>query len=340
MQRLAVFAVAMSGAVAYNLTDPNEFQRIAAEVNAKDVGWKACPMAHGLFPSLSHVQRLLGTWQKGHPKWRDVGLPEYVPDTSVVSVPTDFDPRTQWPKCTIIETVRNQAGCGSCWAFGSTESFESRRCVATGEDIEFSTDDTAACSESDGCDGGMPTAANEWFVSTGVVTGAGYHQDVGCLSYVCAPCTKGLYPPACPTDLCSSKLKCTDQCNNADYQKSYRGDKTFASSAFSVNSGVSGIMNALMTGGSLAVAFTVYADFPTYSSGVYRQTSEKVLGGHAVSMQGWGVLSGTNYWLVKNSWTAKWGDKGFFKILKGQDECGIEDDVSGTKFAKVGEVVV
>lgn len=336
--RATIIICCLGAASANNLTDPNVFERIAATVNSAGAGWTADPTAFGLFPTLSHVKQLCGTWLKGHPKWRDVGLPEYSP-TSVATVPTSFDPRAQWPKCSIIGTVRNQAGCGSCWAFGSTESFESRRCAATGQDTEFSTDDTAACSEMDGCDGGQPSAANEWFVSSGVVTGAGYHQDVGCLSYVCPPCSRGLYPPACPTDQCSSKLSCTRSCNNADYTKSYSADKTFASSAFSVRS-VSNIMNALMTGGPLAVAFTVYADFPTYKTGVYVQTSQQVLGGHAVSMQGWGVLSGTDYWLVKNSWTPKWGDAGYFKIKKGVNECGIESDVSGTKFKKLGEVVV
>ena len=30
------------------------------------------------------------------------------------------------------------------------------------------------------------------------------------------------------------------------------------------------------------------------------------------------------YWLVANSWSPHWGEKGFFKILRGANECGIE----------------
>jgi len=91
------------------------------------------------------------------------------------------------------------------------------------------------------------------------------------------------------------------------------------------------MQQALMTTGPLAVAFSVYADFPTYKSGVYTHTHGSMLGGHAVAALGWGTENGKAYWLVKNSWSAKWGDNGFFKIKRGVDECGIEDDVSGTK---------
>ena len=30
---------------------------------------------------------------------------------------------------------------------------------------------------------------------------------------------------------------------------------------------------------------------------------------------------------VANSWNADWGDDGFFKIIRGQNECGIEEFV-------------
>ena len=56
----------------------------------------------------------------------------------------------------------------------------------------------------------------------------------------------------------------------------------------------------------LAVAFTVYGDFPTYKSGVYTHQSGQMLGGHAVEMVGYGTEDGKDYWLVKNSWNNEW----------------------------------
>ena len=61
--------------------------------------------------------------------------------------------------------------------------------------------------------------------------------------------------------------------------------------------------------------------------GVYQHEAGAALGGHAVKMIGWGEENGSPYWLIANSWNSDWGDNGFFKILRGVDECGIESQV-------------
>jgi len=93
-------------------------------------------------------------------------------------------------------------------------------------------------------------------------------------------------------------------------------------------SGIEKIQTDIMNNGPVEAAFTVYEDFPTYKTGVYKHVTGAALGGHAIKMLGWGVEDGTPYWLCANSWNEDWGDVGFFKILRGSDECGIEDEIN------------
>ena len=58
-----------------------------------------------------------------------------------------------------------------------------------------------------------------------------------------------------------------------------------------------------------------------------RNLSYKAWVGFRFRILGWGVERGTPYWLVANSWNYDWGNNGTFKILRGQDHCGIESNV-------------
>ncbi|KAG9445491.1 hypothetical protein H6P81_016831 [Aristolochia fimbriata] len=69
-------------------------------------------------------------------------------------------------------------------------------------------------------------------------------------------------------------------------------------------------------------------DFAHYKTGVYKHLTGSVMGGHAVKLIGWGRSDeGEDYWLLANQWNKSWGDNGFFKIRRGTNECGIEEDV-------------
>jgi len=67
-------------------------------------------------------------------------------------------------------------------------------------------------------------------------------------------------------------------------------------------------------------------------------------GGHAVKLVGWGVDKGVKYWKVANSWNPYWGEKGYFRIRRGNNEGGIESQVIGSsataKWSKKGDEAV
>jgi cathepsin B len=255
-------------------------------------------------------------------------------------IPDSFDVRTAWPECEpITGHVRDQSNCGSCWAFGSTEAFNDRYCIATGDSKTLlSPEDTAACCKgfkcamSMGCNGGQPSGAWNWFHKVGVSTGGDW-SDVGtgttCKPYTMESCAHHTAPPAgmksC-TDVPSyTTPACKDECQSG-YSIPYEKDKHFASSSYSVK-GIQNIQKEIMEYGTVSVAMTVYEDFEAYTSGVYQHVTGRALGGHAIKMIGWGTEDGVDYWICTNSWNDTWGEKGSFRILRGVDECGIENNV-------------
>lgn len=67
-------------------------------------------------------------------------------------------------------------------------------------------------------------------------------------------------------------------------------------------------------------------------SGVYYHKRGDAVGGHAVKILGWGIQDDVPYWLCANSWNTLWGESGFFKIIRGRNEGGIENAAFGAVF--------
>lgn len=61
-----------------------------------------------------------------------------------------------------------------------------------------------------------------------------------------------------------------------------------------------------------------------YTSGIFVDTTGAMDIEHVVSVYGWGVENNTKYWLIRNSWGTYWGEKGFFKLIKGVNNMNIE----------------
>jgi len=224
--------------------------------------------------------------------------------------PTEYNSDTDARFPTCKQDVRDQARCGSCWAFGAAEAFEDRYCRATGTPIRFSPQDLVSCEKDQfACDGGYLNKVWNFIQSTGIVADdcMPYTSDQGEVE-------------ECPKNDCSPSGKQ----KGGNFKKyKVKNAKGICSIFDATNKCQDKIKQDLYDNGPIEVGFTVYQDFMSYKSGVYIHTSGSQLGGHAVKLVGYGVDPQDGpYWLCQNSWAEKWGDKGYFKIGFGQ--CGIE----------------
>lgn len=197
-----------------------------------------------------------------------------------------------------ITAIKDQGGCGSCVAFGSSATVEGTARFQRGNAglaIDLSEAQLFYCiarSQGRTCGGATggwwPEAALDAFKNTGIADEA------------CYPYTAG-------------DQNCTHLCS--DWQS-----RVTKISGWHKITSTDDMKTWISTKGPLSTCFTVYTDFFSYKSGVYKYVTGKVEGGHCVSAVGYDNVAGC--WICKNSWSAGWGDGGFFRIGYGQ--CGLD----------------
>lgn len=205
-----------------------------------------------------------------------------------------------------VSDVRNQESCGSCYSFASMGMLEARIRILTNnsQTPTFSPQQIVSCSEySQGCDGGFPYLIGK------------YVQDFGIVEESCFPYVAKDTP-------CDLPQKC---------RRTYAAQYNYVG-GFYGGCSEAAMMLELVKNGPMGVAFEVYSDFMHYKEGIYHHTglTDTVnpfeLTNHAVLLVGYGRchMTGQKYWIVKNSWGEAWGEKGYFRIRRGNDECSIE----------------
>ena len=194
-----------------------------------------------------------------------------------------------------ITPIKAQGGFGSCEAFGRVATVEGTFRWQRGNPnlaVDLSEAELFYCiarAQGRNC-------SNGWWCDKGLDA---FKTD-GVVDEACYPYTAG-------------DQNCTNRC--ADWQS-----RLTKITGWHPITTVAQMKEWISTRGPLSCAFTVYNDFFSYRSGVYRHVSGGVAGGHCVSCVGYNDAGG--YWICKNSWGSGWGDSGFFCIAYG--ECGID----------------
>ena len=241
-------------------------------------------------------------------------------------LPESYDLREAFPNCETIHEIRDQSKCGSCWAFGGSEAMSDRLCIHSGGKLQTRVSALhliTCCSEcGNGCFGGWPIETFEYWQVYGIPSGGLYGTTDSCKPYFLEPCDDHMHKCHDYQDA----PECTDKCID-EYPISMNDDLSFGVSTYYV-SGEEDIMQEIYENGSVEGAFSVYDDFSDYDKGIYQHVTGAFLGGHAIKIIGWGVENDVKYWIIANSWNESWGENGYFRILKGVNECGIEDYVA------------
>jgi len=274
--------------------DPEYIARLNAEEGSL---WIAAPQKHFDGWTMEDARKLLGARLSHIDHHLNETLPDSVYERAKGHLPLEFDARTQWQG--LIHPIRDQQQCGSCWAFSASEVLSDRVAIATGKASPvLSAEDLVSCDQGDmGCRGGYLNHAWAYLTSTGVVTDS------------CFPYTAGRGHAAA----------CANQCVDSESFTRIKAKNSYAIK------GPIHMQREVMQNGPIQVAFIVYRSFMSYQSGIYhKHKGDQQEGGHAVKIVGWGKQQKTKYWTVANSWNTDWGEDGFFRILRGHDECGIE----------------
>ena len=203
--------------------------------------------------------------------------------------------------------------CGSCWAFATTSALSDRFKIlrnAAWPDINLSPQVLLSCDTADqGCNGGDPVNAYEYIYNKGIT-------DETCEVYQARGLTNGLS--------CSS----FDPCYTCDPSGTCSVPPTYLVynlTGFEKVSGVSQMVNSLQSG-PIVCSMDATPGFHSYTGGIYNDTTNSTTLNHAISLVGYGVENGVEYWIGRNSWGTYWGEKGFFRIVKGTNNLGIEED--------------
>lgn len=186
----------------------------------------------------------------------------------------------------VVHAVKNQAACGSCWAFASTAALESAFAIFKGQkDMDLSEQELVDCSKkygNNGCGGGLMSFAYDYVLDKGINNGKDYSYTAK--NGQCKPISgKG-----------------------ANHLKGCR----------QVAKGVSNIPTAVAKQ-PVAVAFFVQNDFMHYAGGIYNPKGCKSQPNHAVTVVGYKLDDKVPNFRIKNSWGTAWGDKGYFNMAVG-----------------------
>ncbi|MCI1640283.1 MAG: C1 family peptidase, partial [Bacteroidales bacterium] len=198
-----------------------------------------------------------------------------------------------------VTSIKDQGNCGSCVAFGTVATLESRVRVLADSPVNKNSKILPDLSEAQlfFCGGGSSgrNCGNGWWISAAL----SFFKD------------SGIAPESC--------FPYSDHDQSCKLSKDWRKKLTRVND-YHIIRNIEDMKEWLSCNGPLVTGFNVYQDFFSYKSGVYRHVKGEQKGGHCISCVGYDDKK--EAWICKNSWGTGWGEHGYFLIGYGQ--CGID----------------
>ncbi len=196
----------------------------------------------------------------------------------------------------VASSIKNQASCGSCWAFSTIAGLEAAIMWKGGPEYDLSEQHLVSCNPWGwGCNGGffafdMIDAGNPYY--PGAMPEACFPYTA--LDSACSYCASPTWYPA--------------------------ANWAYIATSTTVPT-VDAIKTAIYTHGSVSAAIYVERYFQAYTGGVMTSCKKKVSSvNHAIILCGWDDAKGA--WRLKNSWGTGWGEDGYMWIKYGCNRVG------------------
>uniref|UniRef100_M8B4D7 Oryzain alpha chain n=1 Tax=Aegilops tauschii TaxID=37682 RepID=M8B4D7_AEGTA len=204
-----------------------------------------------------------------------------------------------WRKKGAVGPVKNQGSCSSAWAFAATATIEGINQIVTGDMIPLSAQELLDCTSrygNDGCDGGLALHAFEFIIhNRGIASEEDYPYQAS--------------QNRCDPEKQKSRVVTIDGYENVPSNSEKSLQKAVANQPI--------------------VAMIMVSDsFASYAGGIFNGDCEfKGSVNHEVVVIGYGTGDGNDYWIVRNSWGASWGENGYIRMKRNIEAssgmCGI-----------------
>lgn len=230
-----------------------------------------------------------------------------------------------WTSLTSLKNVRNQGGCGSCWAVSSTSVLEAHVEIYGGAAKTFAPKELLECipnphhcGGSGGCGGATAELAFNYILQNGLTEATQYSK---CGSSLLETQRSLRSSSAALEDLTVPGVHLKKR-SSAMSSFGMRGWERLGENSYEP------LLRAVVERGPAVVSVSA-GEWSLYQGGVFNGCSRDATIDHAVVLVGFGKDegSGHKFWLIQNSWGPDWGENGRIRLLRTDSEanfCGVD----------------